>query len=220
MKEKIEKIMIDYRVPCLLIVLELIYQGLLYYFVKITPFSARIVGGGIDTSIPFIPVWVVFYVIWYPLLILTPCFLYHQDRKTYYLYLISKIIIDTIATFIFFFYPTLLIRPEFEITGIFTWVLSIVYWLDNPAMNCFPSIHCTTCFTIIFILLKSSEIKKKYRTVGIVISILIILSTLLVKQHALIDVIGAFFLSLAILWLVYKGKIHLYIQNKIEKKIR
>ena len=71
-------------------------------------------------------------------------------------------------------------------------IVKITYFFDEPALNCFPSIHCLFCFQIIFSYLKTKSINTKHKILGITISLLIIISTILVKQHYILDIISAF----------------------------
>ncbi|MDD4795807.1 MAG: phosphatase PAP2 family protein, partial [Bacilli bacterium] len=64
--------------------------------------------------------------------------------------------------------------------------------------------HCIICFVMIFSFLKSENITLKNKTIFIIINILIILSTLFVKQHVIYDVIGSFILTITSFYLIYK----------------
>ena len=78
--------------------------------------------------------------------------------------------------------------------------------------------HCTVCFTSIYAFVKSNKIGKKYKTFFSVIFIGIILSTLFVKQHALMDVVTAFLLTLIVSLVTYKFKLDKKFERYIEKK--
>ncbi len=218
MKEKIILLMNKYKFPIILSLIAVIYQAIFYYFAKFTPIEPHIIGSEIDSLIPFLPVFIVPYILWYLFLIVVPCILYEQDRNTFYWYLVTNFLVDTVATIIFILYPTLLIRPDLSINGIFTWLISIIYWGDTPALNCFPSIHCASCFVSIFIMIKSNKIKSQHRFTTSIFAALIILSTLFIKQHAVIDVVGAFVLAFIMLVLVKRTSLHTYIENKMERK--
>lgn len=213
-----KKLISIYWIPLVLIISLNLYQGITYYIAKLTPFNETVVGGNVDNYISFQPAWVVFYLLWHPLLILVPCFFYKFSKKSFYLYFTTVFLIDTVAFLIFFFYPTILVRPEFEVTGLFTWALNLVYLGDTPAVNCLPSIHCTTCFLFIFCSIVNKVIPKIWKYACILVASLIIVSTVFVKQHAVIDIIGSLVVSSTLFIVVYKYKIHEKIYAKIEKE--
>lgn len=218
MKKKIELLISKYKFPFLLSLSVILYQAIAYFFAKFTPMERHLIGSAIDGKIPFLPIFIIPYILWYLFLVVVPCILYEKDKKTFYWYLVSNFLVDTIATIIFVFYPTYLIRPEIQVDSIFTWLVNLIYWGDTPALNCFPSIHCANCFVALFIMIKGNKIKKEYRFTTILFSLLIIASTLFVKQHVIVDVVGAFILALLITILVKTLNIHIYIQKKIERK--
>ena len=219
MLDRVKKIMYDLKIPLILSISLVVFHVTTYYLVKFTPFEAQIVGDNIfDSSIPFMPEWTIFYVLWHPLLIITPCILYKLNKSDFYTYIVVKFFIEFIAIFIFFFYPTLFIRPEFEVKDIFTWFLNLVYITDTPALNCLPSMHCTVCFTSIYAFVKSNKIGKKCKAFFSIIFIGIILSTLFVKQHAIMDVVTAFLLTLIVSLVTYKFKLDKKFERYIEKK--
>lgn len=219
MLDKLKRLIYELRIPLMLSILLVVFHVTTYYLVKFTPFETTVVGNNkFDQAIPFVPEWTLFYVLWHPLLIIAPCILYKFNKSDFYTYIVVKFFIEVIAIFIFFFYPTLFIRPEFVVKDIFTWFLNLVYITDTPALNCMPSMHCTVCFTSIYAFVKSNKIEKKCKAFFSFIFIEIILSTLFVKQHAILDVIAALLLTTVVSIFVYIFKLDKKFENKIEKK--
>lgn len=218
MKKKMISLLKKYAFPGVISIIVICYQAILYFFAKFTPFSIHVIGSSIDRKIPLIPIFIIPYVLWYLFLVVVPCLLYTQNKKDFYQYILANILVDTIATIIFVIYPTLLIRPEIEVNNLFTWILNLIYWGDTPALNCFPSVHCANCFVAIFIMIKGNKIKKKDRLFTCLFAVLIIFSTLFVKQHALIDVVGAFILSFIAVLFVKKTNLSDTLENKVETK--
>ena len=82
--------------------------------------------------------------------------------------------------------------PEINNIDVVTdFIIKATYFLDNPALNCFPSIHCLFCFQVILTTILSKNIKFKYKFLITIVSFLIIMSTVLVKQHYFLDILGA-----------------------------
>lgn len=74
-------------------------------------------------------------------------------------------------------------------------------------MNCFPSMHCIISFLFIFSVIGCRNLSNKYKWVISILSCLIVISTLLVKQHVVVDVISGFIISSFVYFIVCKTKI-------------
>lgn len=165
----------------------------------ITPYVA------IDHMIPFVPAFVIPYLawfIWVPFILLVLLF---QDEVEFCKSRNMLIIGMTLFLLISAFIPTrLFIRPYADPNGgVFLFLLSKLYAADTPT-NVFPSIHVyNTCATMYSILISRAELfqRKGFKTFAWIMTILICLSTMLIKQHSIVDVAGAivmFFIVAAI----------------------
>ena len=219
MKSKIQNLIKELWLPFVISIIVLLFHTSTYYLCKFTPIEPVMVGGELDKMIPFSPIWVMFYVLWHPLLVITPCLLYKNNKNDFYKYIIINFIIEIVVIFIFTLYPTIYDRPYLVVNDFFTWVLNIIYVTDTPPTNCLPSMHCVICFTAIFVLLKSNKIEKKCKALGTFIYIMIVLSTLFVKQHAIVDVMASLILVILSSLLVYKFQLDKKLENKIEKRV-
>ena len=133
----------------------------------------------------------------YPFMFLGLFLIYISDKKIYKNTLKCLIIGFVISDIIFLIYPTIIIRPDVKIDSLTNLVLYLTYYFDTPAINCFPSIHCLFMFQLIFSI-SSIKTKKIYKVLSIVFAILVILSTLFIKQHFVMDVIVAFMICLIV----------------------
>lgn len=104
---------------------------------------------------------------------------------------------------IFIFFPTIYPREEIiNQSGIFNWALTdLIYPLDTPR-NCFPSLHVSLPFAAAFIW---RQINKKTGNIFLVWAILIAISTITTKQHYLLDVFGAIFISFVLVKIKFKN---------------
>lgn len=198
---------INYKIIVMIIAL-IIFQVFSYYVAKLTPFDAHILTSNIDLKIPFLSGFIYFYIMWYILLFTLPLFMYIKDEEGLCKYFVSSFICLIISTLIFIFYPTIVIRPEIITNNFTNNIVSLIYLIDNPAMNCLPSGHCIICFLYIFTFFKNKNINISIRISVEIISILIILSTLFTKQHVIIDVLTALVISLSTYIIVNKTKIY------------
>lgn len=168
-----------------------IFQSIIYYLVKIVQGKPNLIGSSLDSYIPFNEYFVYFYVIWYVMLIVVPYLFFKSDKQLLKKYLIVYTISAMIANIIFIIYPTTIDRAIF-IPDTFTKnIVDIVYFFDVPVLNCLPSMHCVASFIFIFITLES-KLKSNVKSIIISLSVMVILSTLFVKQHVIYDVLAAF----------------------------
>ena len=171
------------------------FQSLIYFLTKLFQNNYHLLESKIDLYIPFIPYFVYFYIIWYLAIILIPYLLYLKDKLMFYKYYLSYILTIIISGIIYIIYPTKILRPNIITNNIYTFLVKTIYKLDNPPINLLPSMHCSFCFLFIFSTLLNKNIEKKYRLIILILSILIILSTVFIKQHLIIDIIASFIVS-------------------------
>lgn len=179
-----------------LILLLILIETVLYFLAKLTPFNPWVLISNFDDKLPLISNFIYIYVIWYLLLLLIPYMIYFFDKKMFNEYVGSYLIAIFIAFITFFFIPTTIIRPEIVIEDLSSLLLSFIYQNDTPALNCLPSMHCVLCFMFIYYTLSLKKLKLPYKIFICILSILIIISTLLIKQHVIWDVIGALLVTI------------------------
>lgn len=155
----------------------------------------------LDNIIPFSSIFIIPYVYWYVYIILGFIFILVNSRKNYMRAFISFFIGMCTCYLVYYLYPTEITRPIIQNNNILNYLVNIIYLADKP-VNCFPSLHVlTTYFIMRYTKYKDSK-KNFYYTQ--IIGILIILSTLFIKQHFVMDVIGAIILCEVIILLVKK----------------
>lgn len=206
-------------ISCLMLV-----QAFLFSFVKYFQSNYHVINYFIDSKIPFIPEFIYIYNIFYPFIFIVMYYIFCRDRKTYYNGVIAGIIGYLICDIIFLSYPTIMNRPivDYSTLDIITgFIIKVTYFVDNPALNCLPSIHCLFCFQAMFTLIMSKNVKSSTKIIISFVLFLIILSTLFVKQHYLFDVIAAFIVFTLSNLVVYifklEKKLYLIWNNKVIK---
>ena len=104
--------------------------------------------------------------------------------------------------------------------NIFTHMVAFIYRTDTPT-NVFPSIHVFNSIATHVAVVRSKFFynNMKVKTVSFIIMISICLSTLFLKQHSFLDVVGATILSYVIYQLIY-AKIPLPIGRENREDIR
>ncbi|MDQ1912173.1 phosphatase PAP2 family protein [Paenibacillus sp. GD4] len=148
----------------------------------------------LDRAIPVIEAFVLPYLAWYGFILIAFVYLCRKDRTSYYQTLVSTIIGLLVSYTIYFFYQTTVPRPVLTGHDVFTVLLQYVYSTDQP-YNCFPSIHVLTSYLILRGFKGRRQLPRFVRGAVWLMSVMIIVSTLFVKQHVLMDVLGAIVLS-------------------------
>lgn len=168
----------------------------------------------LDQAIPFIKGFAVPYMGWPIFVMGTLIYFYLRDRGTYFRALLSIIFGVLICFAIYATYQTTVPRPILVGDDLFTQMLVYLYRSDQP-YNAFPSIHTLTS-TILAVAIRRSPIANNLnRTVIEGLATTIILSTMFVKQHVLLDVLSAILLGEIVYGLVHRLVIWPKEKNKL-----
>ena len=145
----------------------------------------------LDRMLPLVPFFVVFYVLAFAQWI-TGYLLIGREKKEYcYRFFLGEIIAKAICLVIFLVFPTTLNRPEITGNGIFERLLAFIYSVD-AADNLFPSIHCLESWMCWRGCRKLTQTRLPgwFSGANLVLTLLVFASTVLCKQHVLIDIAG------------------------------
>ena len=164
-------------------------QSLLYFSTKLFINNYHIINSFIE--FPLIKIFVYPYNLWYPFIILSMFIIYKHDKNKFGPLITTMLITTIMANITFLLYPSMMIRPKIEVTNFTTWLLDYTYRIDTPAVNCLPSMHCMFCFVTSYYILTCKNIKINKKTPIIIFSLIIILSTVFIKQHIIEDAILA-----------------------------
>ncbi|MBC2579049.1 phosphatase PAP2 family protein [Clostridium sp. DJ247] len=148
----------------------------------------------IDRKIPFIKIFAIPYLVWYPFIVITLVYFCFYYRKTYYKVIFSFVIGMLICYASFYFFQTGIQRPELYGNDFLTELIRFIYNTDKP-YNCFPSIHVLTCYLVVKGVRDCNEKNSTDKAIITVTSMLIILSTQFIKQHVILDLIFAILLG-------------------------
>lgn len=172
--------------------------GVLYqYFNKPINGDVHSLMTSVDRSIPFVKAFIIPYYIWYIFIGFTILYLLVNNIKEYYKYIICLCVGELICICIYLIFQTTVPRPIVVGNDILSILIKNIYEIDRP-YNCFPSIHVlTTSITMIY-LWKNKGIKTWFKIVIQIVGISIILSTLFVKQHAIMDAVAGSILALSV----------------------
>lgn len=163
----------------------------------------------LDDFIPFIEYFIIPYYFWFIFMAIYVFYFFFTDKKGFYKITSFLIIGMTVFLIICTVFPNgLNLRPAVFVRDNFcTDLVRRLYLLDTPT-NVLPSIHV---FNTVGILIAVSHSETLRAHKGIVWSsyitgILIILSTVFLKQHSVTDVIAAFAMACIIYPFVYASQ--------------
>ena len=149
-----------------------------------------------DDMIPFCEIFIIPYLLWFPYVVITVVyFLFRNKNKKEYFQLIFNLMMGmTVFLVVSYIYPNVqYLRPAvFPRSNIFTRLVAELYRTDTPT-NILPSIHVFNSLAVYFAIHHCQALKdRKWLQRGaLILSVLIILSTMFIKQHSVIDVGGA-----------------------------
>ena len=173
----------------------------LYWFVYIEKHKFAhyaVIHTMIDDYIPFLEVFIIPYYMWFLYVSLTLLFfMFSFDIEDYYKNFFFLATGMTVFLVISTLFPNMHhLRPAvMPRDNIFTHLVQIIYSTDTPT-NLWPSIHVYNSIGTMIAVHHSKRFNKTGTVIMDIIGILIILSTLFVKQHSFYDVITAFIMAI------------------------
>ena len=157
----------------------------------------------VDDLIPFNEYFIIPYDLWFLYMAVGICwFIFFCKNRTEYYKLVSVLSIGmTIFLIVSCVYPNSQdLRPtEFLHHNFFTDLVSALYKTDTPT-NILPSIHVFNSLALFYALNSSAQLRKHRAVRGAagILSALIVLSTMFLKQHSVVDVSMGILASLAV----------------------
>lgn len=146
----------------------------------------------LDDRIPFCPAFVVFYILWYfyvPGCMLWACL---RAKDVFCRQAAALFSGAFLCVAVFVLYPTCIdFRPTAEGAGVFRALCRLIYAHDAP-VNVFPSLHCYEALVLHLVTFRAPPLRahKALRLASFALVVLICLSTLLVKQHSVADLVA------------------------------
>lgn len=167
----------------------------------------------IDLKIPFLS-WFVFpYMSWMPVMYLAFIYFAIVDRKIYWRVLAAYNIAVMGCNVIFLLFATYVPRPDIEPSNLALTLVQFIYNNDAP-LNCFPSVHCLTSYLLFITINRDLKLGNVSRIAWSVLMWLIIASTVFIKQHSLLDVVGGILVAEVTYQLVRMAANRFYVRKK------
>ncbi|WP_138159466.1 phosphatase PAP2 family protein [Peptoniphilus catoniae] len=180
----------------------LTFQVVLYFGCEKFQHNPHNVERPIDRYIPFIPATAIIYSLWFPLIAVYPIALYYSSPLLYEKYMVIMVVEIILSVLCYLVYPTTFTRPV-PPNSLWGKSMKLIYKASYKGLNCAPSLHCSSCFLIIFITLTCPNMSLALSLTFGIIAFLVVVSTLTTKQHTVIDLVSALFLFIVCL-ILYK----------------
>ena len=166
------------------------FQTVLYFGCEFFQRGIHDVKRPVDDKIPFLPWTVLPYCFWFPLIAFYPLAIFQTDPYSYCGYLMTMVVEIVLSVVCYLVYPTSFQRPV-PPDGFWGNFMKFIYHGSYRGLNCAPSLHCSSCFLVIYVSCTCMGMNLGIRIFTILIAVMIVLSTLTTKQHTLIDVLTA-----------------------------
>ena len=166
----------------------LVFQIIMYFGCEYFQSGFHDVKRDIDDKIPFVEWSVLVYVLWFPLIALFPKALFYVNEEAYVFYITAMFMEVVLSVICYMIYPTTFKRPKpsDKLSGK---LMAIVFKGSYRGVNCAPSLHCSSCYLIIFTALMAMH--NVTGIISIIVAVAIVISTMTTKQHTVIDVLSA-----------------------------
>ncbi len=146
----------------------------------------------LDQSIPLVPGWSVIYVAAFPMW--AGCYVKMAQGWDWYRIMTAEVLAKLLCGVCFLAIPTTNVRPELSGDGFGVWLLAWLYRMDQP-LNLLPSIHCMESWLCFAGLRSRRDVPWLVKGAVLVMAILICCSTVLIRQHVLVDVAAGVLLA-------------------------
>lgn len=166
-----------------------------------------------DNYIPFIEVFIIPYFLWFFYIAVTLIYFFFRDKQGFYKVTALLSIGMTAFLIICTVFPNgLQLRPTvFERDNIFVDMVKMLYRTDTPT-NVLPSLHVYNSIGCYIAICHSDELleHKWLQRGSLLLTVLIVLSTMFLKQHSAVDVMAACVMAYFVYHFVYvRERVHL-----------
>lgn len=185
--------------------------GFIYFATQHINLDYRIIHVALDDSIPFYPVFIIPYILWYIYIPLPMIYMFFFKRQHFTKQAIALFSGALLGCACFLIYPSAIdMRPTVEGNGFLNFCCRLIFENDNP-VNVLPSLHCYEAVSIHMTTFTFGPLKNKpvLRIISFIAMALICASTVFVKQHSIVDLIVGCLLAVLICIIVefvYKEK--------------
>ena len=162
----------------------------------------------VDDYIPFNEYFVIPYFLWFAYVAVTIAYFFFVNKEDYYRLCIFLFTGMTISLLVCTLFPNGTdFRPVIDPNkNLCSRIVAMLYQTDT-CTNVFPSVHVYNSIGTHIAIMKSESLRKYkvVRVMSFILMVSICMATVFLKQHSIIDVVGAVLLCGAIYPLAYAG---------------
>ena len=205
--KKMKEFLWNYKHGAIAIIYGIFYLTWFFIIERVNTTDYRVIHMAIDDKIPFIEIFVIPYFLWFAYVATVVIFLIFKDKEEYFragLFLATGMTIFLIISTLFpnghHLRPTVMPRDNF-----FTHLIAGLYKTDT-ATNLWPSIHVYNSIGAHLGIRNSKQFKNNIgvKLASLTLCILIILSTVFIKQHSMFDVLTGIGMAVCMYIIVYR----------------
>jgi membrane-associated phospholipid phosphatase len=159
-----------------------------------------------DDKIPFVPIFVVPYFLWYIYIVAVGLIFYMKSKNDLRKTFLTINICMAVGIMIYIIFPNYQsLRPTAYASDFFSQWVKILQQGDSASSVC-PSLHVAVSVVLYTAVADSVCFKNnlKIKVSALLLTILISLSTVFIKQHSIVDVVFGYLLGVAAYVFVYK----------------
>ena len=165
----------------------------------------------LDDVLPFNEWFIIPYIIWFLYIPVVFIFIFFQGKNEFYRLCAYEFLGMTICLVICSIYPNglhLRVNPADISHNILGDIVRFLYTTDTPT-NVLPSIHVFATISAHICLVHCNTLKhtvagKRIKTISLIVTICICLSTIFLKQHSIVDLVAGAILSFILYFVIFK----------------
>lgn len=218
-KERVEDT-IRYLIP--VIIYGFVYLTWFFHLEGTKELHYTVIHSALDDKIPFLEIFIIPYLGWFAycafffflFLLMYDMEDFVKNAAFFFTGMTMFLIISSIWPNIQYLRPVVMPRDN-----IFTHMVANLYKTDTPT-NLWPSIHVYNAIGTHLAVANSKRFSKWLKNSSLVFCILVILSTMFIKQHSVIDVLGGIIFAVATNLVVYKSELVVNAYHRHKDRIK
>ncbi|HIS55849.1 MAG TPA: phosphatase PAP2 family protein [Candidatus Fimimorpha excrementavium] len=185
----------------------LFYLAAFFLIERLITTDYTVIHCSLDDKIPFVEYFIIPYLLWFLFFIVVYLYLGFTNKREYYQYFFLLAIGMTLFIIVSVIFPNgQNLRPEIDPDkNIFTAMVASIYKTDTST-NIFPSIHVYNAVVAQYAIMHNKQISRPWKISGFILTVLICLATVFLKQHSVIDGIGGIVMAVVLVYFLYYFK--------------
>lgn len=185
----------------------LFYLAAFFFIERLITTDYTVIHCSLDDKIPFVEYFIIPYLLWFLFFAVVYLYLGFTNKREYYQYFFLLAIGMTLFIVISILFPNgQNLRPQIDPDkNVFTAMVASIYRTDTST-NIFPSIHVYNAVVAQYAIMHNKQISRSWKISGFILTVLICLATVFLKQHSVIDGIGGIAMAVVLIYFLYYFK--------------